>query len=140
MYVIAIIVLVLLVIVGYVIYKFYSIVPGPGPGPGPGEGFNADYARLGTMYGQPLFEPGLLRRCAEGSYMFTDNPTLGAFCASVPADVLDRVACRRAYHGRPIHLAYTSPAYACGCGASSCGADNGTRHCGGSNAGVLRLS
>jgi hypothetical protein len=132
----AIILVVLLVIAGYVFFLYYSIIPRPPPG----ESFNADYARLGSMYGQPLFEPGLLRRCAEGSYMFTDNPTLGAFCASVPPEVLDRVACRRAYHGRPVHLAYTSPAYGTAClGRASCGCGDGAA-CGLSRTGVMRLS
>ena len=77
------------------------------------ESYNADYSTLGGLYDRPLFEPNVLQRCAEGSYMFTDNPMLTDFCSKVPASVLDRTACKRAFHGRPFHLSYTVPAYAC---------------------------
>lgn len=114
--VVVIIVVIVAVAVGWLWYKGNKPVPPPPAGV---ESFNADYARLGNMYGQPLFEPGLLGRCAAGSFMYSDNPTLGAFCATVPPNVLDRVACNRAYIGRPLHLAYTSPSNACGSCAPS---------------------
>lgn len=70
------------------------------------------YARLGSYgYSTPLFEPDILRRCASGSYTYTSNPDLTSFCSTVPPPVLDRVACARAYRGRPLRFEYTSPAY-----------------------------
>jgi len=85
----------------------------------------ASYATLGSYgYSQPLFEPDVLRRCASGSYMYSSNPELTSYCKTVPPAVLDRVACQRAYRGRPLHLEYTAPAYACSntvCGISEPG-------------------
>jgi len=85
--------------------------------------YPADYATLGTMYAQRLFEPDIVKRCAEGSYMYSDNPQLGAFCSTVPPEVMSKVACSRAFVGRPYHMSYTVPSNVCGCsvqGPSCC--------------------
>jgi hypothetical protein len=84
------------------------------------EKYTSEYATLGSYgYSAPLFEPDILRRCAQGSYTYTSNPALTQFCNTVPPQVLDTVACKKIYHGRPIHLRYTSPAYADSCSACS---------------------
>ena len=104
--VISIIVLIITSVILYALWFNKCLKP-------PTESYNSDYATLGTLYDTPLFEPNLLQRCAEGSYMYTDNPALSSFCSAVPTSVLDKVSCKRAYHGRPFHLDYTVPAYAC---------------------------
>lgn len=95
-------------------------------------GYQSDYTTFGQMYNKPLFEPDLLRRCAQGSYMYSDNPQLGAFCSSVPPSVLQAAACPRAYHGRPFHMSYTvpgdvscPPGYCGQVGATPCGMRQG---------------
>lgn len=109
---ITLVIILLVAVVGYVYWLIINV--NPPPGPPPPEGYNSDYATMGTLYSAPLFEPDVLRRCADGSYMYTDNPALGAFCDTVPKYVLDRVACNRAYTGRPLRMRYTVPANACG--------------------------
>ncbi len=109
MYTVILITLITLVITSLTLFLLWTrVVPKSAE-----EGYNADYATLGGIYDRPLFEPNVLQRCAEGSYMFTDNPMLTDFCSKLSPAVLDRVACKRAYHGRPFHQAYTVPAYAC---------------------------
>lgn len=70
-----------------------------------------NYATLDSMYKDNLFEPGILRRCAEGSYMYTDNPYLGEYCSKVPPHLLQNLACnsRCGYQGKPVRVAYTVP-------------------------------
>lgn len=122
MYILLFIVLVVIVVVGYLVVSNSSILPPP---PIPPEMYNGDYgstyARLGSIYDAPLFEPDLLRRCAHGRYMYTDNPRLTAYCDSIPCGVLDRAACGRAFNGRPLHMNYTTPSMACGDCKINCG-------------------
>lgn len=72
------------------------------------------YARLGSYgYDQPLFEPDVLRRCADGGYMFTSNPQLTDFCKRVPPPMLARIACSVGCNGKPLYMSYSAPAYGC---------------------------
>lgn len=114
MYIFLFIILILVLALGYTTY-INSLNAWSSTTPAQTEAFNQQYARFGDMYSAPLFEPGILRRCAEGSYMYTDDPALTDFCSTVPSSVLDKVACHRAYHGRPLHMSYTTPSQACGC-------------------------
>lgn len=80
----------------------------------PYTGWTNSYARLGSYgYDQPLFEPDVLRRCADGRFMYTSNPQLTDFCASVPAPMLARVACAKGFDGKPLYMSYNAPAYGC---------------------------
>jgi hypothetical protein len=83
------------------------------------EAFDASYSTLGSYgYTSPPFEPDILRRCAEGSYMYSSNPNMYQYCDSIPKEKLERVACMKSYRGNPVRFEYTSPAYgeSVGCG------------------------
>lgn len=76
------------------------------------ESFDSSYSTLGSYgYTTPLFEPDVLRRCAEGSYMYSSNPGLNEYCETIPKEKLEKVACMKSFRGNPVRYEYTSPAY-----------------------------
>ena len=113
--IIIVIIIAVVAVIGYY-YKFYSEGYRTYYGSASAPNVPAHFATLGSYgYSDPLFEPDVLRRCASGAYMYTSNPALQSFCSTVPPQVLDRVACRPAFIGRPLHLEYTAPAYGTAC-------------------------
>lgn len=93
-----------------IIYIIFSINKEP---------FDSSYSTLGSYgYDAPPFEPDVLRRCAEGSYMYSSNPSMYQYCNSIPKEKLEKVACMKSYRGNPVRFEYTSPAYgqSVGCG------------------------
>lgn len=75
--------------------------------------YPASYATLDSIYSRPLFEPDVTKRCADGAYMYSSNPWLGAYCGSVPPELVASVGCGRAYSGRPVRLSYSPTSNVC---------------------------
>lgn len=73
------------------------------------------YSQLATYgYNVPLFEPNLINRCLDGSYMNTSDPLVMAYCKSIPKETLERISCNKASNGKPLRMQYTSPSYMLG--------------------------
>lgn len=87
----------------------------------------ASYYTLGTMGAQPVFDSDVIRRCQDGWYGYTDDPSMNAVCSPIPPSVMygggrrcgagfDAVYGPRScacgapgIYGRPVHMSYTVP-------------------------------
>lgn len=68
------------------------------------------YVTLGGLGSQPLFDADIVRRCNEGWYMYTDDPSLNAVCSRIPPSALRSCSCGApGIYGRPMHMSYTAP-------------------------------
>lgn len=66
------------------------------------------YATLSSYGYEPIYEPGLIRKCASGPYMYSSNPFMKAYCGSIPQHIIKSVACSRS-----LPLRYTLPGSTC---------------------------